>query len=127
VKLLLDKSADVNAPGGEYGNALQAASLRGRAQVMMLLPDKGADVNAQGGEYGNALQAALVEGHEQVVKLLLDKGGNVNVEGLGLTSLPASRKTPHSEKNAGYFDFESLNSHAHTSNSCRNYVPEYSS
>jgi hypothetical protein len=29
VKLLLEKNADVNAQGGEYGNALQAASCRG--------------------------------------------------------------------------------------------------
>jgi ankyrin repeat protein len=55
VELLLDKGADVNAQGGEYGNALQAASLGGHDKIVELLLDKGADVNAQGGEYGNAL------------------------------------------------------------------------
>ncbi|OCK72824.1 hypothetical protein K432DRAFT_278319, partial [Lepidopterella palustris CBS 459.81] len=64
--LLLDKGADVNAQGGEYGNALYAASDRDHEQVVRLLLDKGADVNAQGGEYGNALQAASYRGHEQV-------------------------------------------------------------
>jgi hypothetical protein len=37
VKLLLEKNADVNAQGGEYGNALQAASCRGRDQIGWLV------------------------------------------------------------------------------------------
>jgi len=40
--LLLDKGADVNAQGGYYGNALQAASLGGHEAVVRLLVDKGA-------------------------------------------------------------------------------------
>jgi ankyrin repeat protein len=48
VKLLLDKGADVNAQGGYYGNALQAASSDGHEAVVKLLLNKGADVNAQG-------------------------------------------------------------------------------
>ena len=51
--------AYVNAPGGEYGNVLQAELSSGHLPVIQLLLDHGADVNAQGGEYGNALQAAL--------------------------------------------------------------------
>jgi hypothetical protein len=50
VMLLLDKGADVNAQGGEYGNALKAASAGGYREVVTLLRDKGADVNAQGRE-----------------------------------------------------------------------------
>ncbi|KAI0603596.1 Ank-2 multi-domain protein, partial [Pyrenophora tritici-repentis] len=46
-RLLLDAGADVNAQGGRFGNALQAASLRGHEQVVKTLLDKGADVNAQ--------------------------------------------------------------------------------
>ncbi|KAF4534640.1 uncharacterized protein LTHEOB_12918 [Lasiodiplodia theobromae] len=78
VQALLDKGADVNAQGGHYGNALQAASEGGHVQVVQILLKKGADVYAQGGEYGNALQAASSRGHVQVVQMLLDKGANFN-------------------------------------------------
>jgi ankyrin repeat protein len=82
VELLLDKGADVNAQGGGYGNALEAASDSGHEKVVELLLAKGADVNAQGGYYGNALQAASYSsGHEKVVELLLAKGADVNAQG----------------------------------------------
>jgi ankyrin repeat protein len=48
VTLLLEKGADVNAQGGHYGNALQAASGGGHDSIVTLLLEKGADVNAQG-------------------------------------------------------------------------------
>ncbi|KAK3946522.1 ankyrin repeat-containing domain protein, partial [Pseudoneurospora amorphoporcata] len=70
VRLLLDHGADVNARGGTYDTALQAAAV-GRRQgvidegggpgwlnVAKALLDYGADVNARGGKYGTALQAA---------------------------------------------------------------------
>ncbi|KAH7205024.1 hypothetical protein BKA60DRAFT_656100 [Fusarium oxysporum] len=93
------EGADVNAQGGEYGNALQAASYNGNRDVVQLLLDKGADVSAQGGRYGNALQAASYNGNREggkysnalqavsskgnrdVVQLLLDKGADVNAWG----------------------------------------------
>jgi hypothetical protein len=78
---LLYKGAEVNAQGGYYGNALQAASARGNYQVVKMLLDNKADVNAQGGDYGNALQAASLGGHEQVVKMLLDNKADVNAQG----------------------------------------------
>ncbi|XP_044714480.1 ankyrin repeats (many copies) domain-containing protein [Hirsutella rhossiliensis] len=78
VQTLLNKGADVNAQGGRYGNALQAASTQGHEKVVQTLLDKGADVNIQGGEDGNALQAASLEGHEKVVQMLLEKGADVN-------------------------------------------------
>ena len=54
--MLLNNGAEVNAQGGRFGNALQAASYQGHeATVRLLLLDKGAEVNAQGGKYGNAL------------------------------------------------------------------------
>jgi ankyrin repeat protein len=40
--LLLDKGADVNAKGGLYGNALQAASARGYKEIATLLQKQGA-------------------------------------------------------------------------------------
>jgi ankyrin repeat protein len=41
VTLLLEKGADVNAQGGDYGNALHAASNRGHDSVVTLLLEKG--------------------------------------------------------------------------------------
>ncbi|KEY74882.1 hypothetical protein S7711_10251, partial [Stachybotrys chartarum IBT 7711] len=78
---LIITGANVNAQGGYYDNALQAASYQGHDKVVELLLDKGANVNAQGGRYGNALQAASYRGHDKVVELLLDKGANVNAQG----------------------------------------------
>jgi ankyrin repeat protein len=79
-RLLLDKGVNVNAQGGHFGNALQAASERGDEQVVKTLLDAGAEVNAQGGEYDNALQAASAGGHEQVVKTLLNAGAHQHLE-----------------------------------------------
>ena len=42
VQLLLDLGAPVNAQGGYYGNALQAASTRGCEPIVRLLLDRGA-------------------------------------------------------------------------------------
>lgn len=75
------KGAEVNAQGGWFGNALQAASSRGHHEIVKLLLDQGAEVNAQGGEFGNALQAASSEGYQEIVILLLDKGAKVNAQG----------------------------------------------
>ncbi|RYO53180.1 hypothetical protein AA0113_g9296, partial [Alternaria arborescens] len=80
-RLLLDAGAEVNAEGGHFGNALQAASYRGHEQVVKTLLDAGAEVNAQGGEFGNTLYAASYRGHEQVARMLLDAGAEVNAQG----------------------------------------------
>lgn len=48
----------IDVQGGNYGNALQAASAGGHKGIVQLLLDKDADVNTQGDQYGNALQAA---------------------------------------------------------------------
>ena len=49
VKLLLEKGADVNAQGGDYGNALQAASVGGHKEIIELLLEREAEVDTQGG------------------------------------------------------------------------------
>ncbi|KAJ7156377.1 ankyrin repeat-containing domain protein [Mycena filopes] len=81
VKLLANSGANLNAQGGLYGNALQAAALEGSKEVVQLLIDHGADVNAQGGECGNALQAAALEGSKEVVQLLIEHGADLNAQG----------------------------------------------
>ncbi|KAL2859852.1 ankyrin repeat domain-containing protein [Aspergillus lucknowensis] len=74
-------SNTVNAQGGRFGNALQAASREGHENLVQMLLDRGANINTQGGEYGNALQAASREGHEKVVQILLDQGADINAQG----------------------------------------------
>ncbi|KAH0490059.1 hypothetical protein TgHK011_001544 [Trichoderma gracile] len=91
-EVLLERGADVNAPGGKYGFPLQAACAKSdREEYVESLLDKGADVNAQGGEYGNALQAACHHNpfrysqpkpkNTRVVEQLIDRGAKVNAEG----------------------------------------------
>jgi hypothetical protein len=81
MELLLEKGAKVNALGGYYGSALQAASWAGswanNDKMVKLLLSYGADVNAQGGYFGNALQAACWGRDMSIVKLLLRAGADV--------------------------------------------------
>jgi len=42
--VLLDQGPDVNAQGGDYGIALQAASLHGHEKVVQMLLNHGAGV-----------------------------------------------------------------------------------
>ena len=49
VKLLLENGAEVNAKGGIFGNALQAASFIRNEEIVKLLLENGAEVNAEGG------------------------------------------------------------------------------
>jgi hypothetical protein len=81
VEDLINNGADINAQGGAFINALQAAIARGYAEIVQLLLDRGADINAQGGQLGNALQATTVHGNTKIVQLLLDNGADVNAQG----------------------------------------------
>ncbi len=84
VQLLLDGGANVNARGGYFGTALQAACARYPLVdlgLVTLLLESGADVNAQGGEFGNALQASCYNGHEMVIATLLEAGADINAFG----------------------------------------------
>jgi ankyrin repeat protein len=76
VQLLLDNcpGIDVNAQGGKFGTALQAAAYFGQASSVELLLREGADANLSGGKYGNALNAAVVSGWWNVVDVLLAAG-----------------------------------------------------
>lgn len=65
---------DLNAKGGRYGSALQAAVFCDLDETVQVLLDHGADVNASGGRYNNALNAAVVRGFWNTAKKLLDLG-----------------------------------------------------
>jgi ankyrin repeat protein len=81
-ELLLGGGVEVNAKGGFFGSALQAASACGYKDVVQLLLDAGAEVNAQGGSCGNALRAALANEHETTVRLLINKGASVGPDAM---------------------------------------------
>ncbi|KAH0170241.1 hypothetical protein KCU67_g2721, partial [Aureobasidium melanogenum] len=81
VQKLLQKGAEVNARGGNYGTALEAASTRGYDRIVQMLLEHDADVNAQGGYYDTALQGASAEGHDEIVQMLLEHDAGVNAHG----------------------------------------------
>ncbi|KAJ7875974.1 ankyrin repeat-containing domain protein [Mycena leptocephala] len=92
-RLLIEHGANVNVQGGDFGNALQAASYNGHINLVQLLIEQGAtlmhrlliehsaNVNAQGGHFGNALQAASLHGHINIVQLLIEQGADVHAQG----------------------------------------------
>jgi ankyrin repeat protein len=81
VQLLIEHSANVNAQGGDFGNALQAASFNGHMTIIQLLIEHGAHVDVHGGEYGSALQAASFHGHIDIIQLLIQQGADVHTQG----------------------------------------------
>lgn len=70
---VVDNISNINASGGLFGNALQAACFGGSAQWVHVLLEHGADANSLGNA-GSALRAASLGGHDAVVKLLLNRG-----------------------------------------------------
>ncbi len=77
--LLIDHGAKLDLVAGYYGSMLQAACLKGHAQlVTYLLEEAKLDPNSQGGYHGNPLQAACAMGHLEIVEILLgDKEAGV--------------------------------------------------
>jgi ankyrin repeat protein len=75
-KLLLEQRPDinVNAQGGMYNTALQAAAYSGQTASISLLLDKKVDCNLRGGKYGSALNAAIISGYWDIVEVLLKAG-----------------------------------------------------
>ncbi|KAL8665977.1 MAG: hypothetical protein Q9168_007587 [Polycauliona sp. 1 TL-2023] len=81
VQLLIDAGADVNAQGGMWHTALQAAAVDGEVTTMRVLLDAGADMNAIGGIYGSALAAAYREGYYLCTGLLWKRGVSKKLRG----------------------------------------------
>lgn len=98
VKLLLRYGANVNAIGGMYGTALQAACHYGHEPTVRALLEAGADVNLQGGYHGDALQAAARYGRAGLVQILLDAGANPTAQcGVYGSALKGARDRGHPE------------------------------
>ncbi|KAL8993605.1 MAG: hypothetical protein Q9169_006219 [Polycauliona sp. 2 TL-2023] len=81
VQLLIDAGANVNAQGGTWHTALQAAAVDGDDDAMRVLLDAGADMNAVGGMYGSALAAAYREGYYFCTGLLWERGVSKKLRG----------------------------------------------
>ncbi|MCJ1462826.1 hypothetical protein MMC07_001429 [Pseudocyphellaria aurata] len=72
-----ERNADPNAIGGQYGNALQAACVKGHMSVVIHLCISDIDINMKGGEYGTAVNAAAACGHQDVLKYLVGRGADI--------------------------------------------------
>ncbi len=76
VKMLLDKSANVNQLD-KYGNtALIHAAIEGNKEIVQMLLDKSADINQENKYENTALMFAARNGHKEIVQMLLDKGAD---------------------------------------------------
>jgi ankyrin repeat protein len=53
VRYLVEQGADVNANGGEYGNALQAAASEGNQDTVRYLVEQGDNVIEKRGHFGD--------------------------------------------------------------------------
>ncbi|KAJ7096132.1 ankyrin repeat-containing domain protein [Mycena epipterygia] len=78
-RLLLEKGADANMTGGEWGSPLHLASKQGNIEIARLLLEKGANVNLLAGEWGSPLHLASIFGQRQIARFLLEKGADVNM------------------------------------------------
>jgi ankyrin repeat protein len=75
---MIEAGADVNAIGGHFGTALQAASYNGDDMMVQLIIESGANVNQDAGLFSSALCAAVAAHNESTVKILLVAGADVN-------------------------------------------------
>ena len=77
VKLLLAKSADIEAKSGFGQTPLSKAARNGHEAVVKLLLAKGADIEARDNYCRTPVSLAAQYGHEAVVKLLLVRGADI--------------------------------------------------
>ncbi|KAL7785777.1 ankyrin repeat-containing domain protein [Trichoderma afarasin] len=78
VETLLNKchDIDINAHGGIFGTALQAAAYSGQLKTVQLLLRRKDFImcNERCGKYGSALNAAVIRAHWDIVDVLLEAG-----------------------------------------------------
>jgi ankyrin repeat protein len=69
----------MNAIGGRYGTALQAACIRGHSEIVAFLCSHGAEINLRGGEFTTAINAAAFAGHDKIIQYLLSLGADISI------------------------------------------------
>lgn len=75
--ILIDKGADINAPGLADLTPLHVAAMEGQREVVELLIDRGANVNALASQMGlTPYGAAIVGGKMDIASLLKTHGGH---------------------------------------------------
>jgi ankyrin repeat protein len=82
VTLLLEKKANPNLGGGEYGSALAAAAYLGKYDIVRVLLESGANVSVRGGRYGSVLRAAQLssapaQDKNAIIALLKENGAKI--------------------------------------------------
>ncbi|KAG8767392.1 hypothetical protein FRC15_005711 [Serendipita sp. 397] len=82
VQLLVERGADVNAPGGVCGTPLKAAIQSRNEAIFQLLLDSGADINARGSCSTYPIDQAIWSGNLQAADKLLELGGQFGEEAL---------------------------------------------
>jgi ankyrin repeat protein len=96
-EMLRNENPDVNAEGGYYDTALQAASAEGHSEIVQMLLDHGANVNAKGRRSSTMVEAASVEDYSDIV-MMYNLGTNINTASGGYsTALQAASTEGHSE------------------------------
>lgn len=75
---LLDAGVNINAQGGPYGNALQAAVVKGPSGLVRDLLRRGARFIVGSGEFDNPLQAAAAKGSQEMITTLLDTQADID-------------------------------------------------
>lgn len=96
---LIYHAADIHQRGGEYGQALSAATYRGSLEIVRLLLDRGVHPDTVGTDDDGIrssmpLHVAAQRGHLDVVQLMIENGADVNRGS-------RNRKTPLGQASAG--------------------------
>lgn len=71
VRLLLDRDADINVPGGKLGSPLRSTSCAGELEAVILMLDYGAKVNTEIFPHGHILLQTSKWHRWEVLRLLI--------------------------------------------------------
>lgn len=82
MKLLLDRGADINAPGSTYGTPLKGAIQSRDAAVVQFMLDRGADINGCGSTRSHPVDQAIFGGNCRAADKLLEMGAKFSGEAL---------------------------------------------